>query len=68
MWVALHDANLDNGTLHVIPRSFLETFEHERDPNSDHHIHFHADDARAVPIILPAGGCVFFNYGAGHGT
>jgi ectoine hydroxylase-related dioxygenase (phytanoyl-CoA dioxygenase family) len=68
MWVALHDANLENGTLHVIPRSFLETFEHERDPNSDHHIHFHADDGRAVPIILPAGGCVFFNYGTGHGT
>lgn len=68
MWVALHDATLANGTLHVIPKSFLETFEHERDPNSDHHIHFKADDSRAVPIILPAGGCVFFNYGTGHGT
>lgn len=68
MWVALHDATLANGTLHVIPRSFLETFEHERDPNSDHHIHFHADDSRATPVIVPAGGCVFFNYGTGHGT
>jgi phytanoyl-CoA hydroxylase len=68
MWIALHDATLDNGTLHVIPRSFLETFEHERDPNSDHHIHFHADDSRAVPLEVAAGGCVFFNYGTGHGT
>lgn len=68
MWVALHDANLANGTLHVIPRSHMETFAHERDLGSDHHITFHADDSRAVPIILPAGGAVFFNYGVGHGT
>lgn len=68
MWIALHDANLENGTLHVIPRSHLETFAHERDLGSDHHITFQADDSRAVPIILPAGGAVFFNYGIGHGT
>ena len=68
MWVALHDATLANGTLHVIPRSFLETFEHARDLGSDHHITFAADDSRAVPIVLPAGGAVFFNYGTGHGT
>ncbi len=68
MWIALHDANLDNGTLHVIPRSHLESFAHERDLSSDHHITFQADDNRAVPIILPAGGAVFFNYGIGHGT
>ncbi|MCX6045459.1 MAG: phytanoyl-CoA dioxygenase family protein [Chloroflexi bacterium] len=68
MWVALHDATLANGTLHVIPRSHLETFEHERDPGSDHHITFRADDQRAVPIELPAGGAIFFNYGIGHGT
>ncbi len=68
MWIALHDATLANGTLHVIPRSFLETFAHERDLGSDHHITFAADDSRAVPIILPAGGAVFFNYGTGHGT
>lgn len=68
MWVALHDATLANGTLHVIPRSHLETFEHERDPGSDHHITFRADDSRAVAIELPAGGAIFFNYGTGHGT
>lgn len=68
MWIALHDANLANGTLHVIPRSHLETFDHERDLSSDHHITFRADDSRALPILLPAGGAVFFNYGIGHGT
>lgn len=68
MWIALHDANLANGTLHVIPRSYRESFAHERDLGSDHHITFDADDSRAVPIILPAGGAVFFNYGTGHGT
>ncbi len=68
MWVALHDATLANGTLHVIPRSHLETFAHERDLSSDHHITFRADDQRAVAIELPAGGAIFFNYGIGHGT
>ncbi len=68
MWIALHDANLANGTLHVIPRSHLETFAHARDLGSDHHITFQADDSRAVPILLPAGGAIFFNYGIGHGT
>jgi len=52
----------------VIPRSYLESFAHERDLGSDHHITFDADDSRAVPILLPAGGAVFFNYGTGHGT
>lgn len=68
MWVALHNATIANGTLHVIPRSHLETFEHTRDPSSDHHITFSADDSRAVPVELEAGGAVFFNYGIGHGT
>ncbi|MEZ4712354.1 MAG: phytanoyl-CoA dioxygenase family protein [Caldilineaceae bacterium] len=68
MWVALHKATLANGTLHIIPRSHLETFEHARDLGSDHHITFAADDSRAVPIELDAGGAVFFNYGIGHGT
>lgn len=68
MWVALHDAHLENGTLHVIPNSHLRTFAHERDPGSDHHIHMVVDDAEAVPVILPAGGAVFFNYGIAHAT
>lgn len=68
MWIALHDATLANGTLRVIPGSFRETFTHERDLGSDHHIHMQADEARAVPIEIPAGGAIFFNYGTAHAT
>ncbi|MDE0098149.1 MAG: phytanoyl-CoA dioxygenase family protein [Truepera sp.] len=32
MWIALHDATLENGTLHVVPNSHREVFEHERGP------------------------------------
>ena len=68
MWIALHDATVANGTLRVIPRNFRRTFEHARDMGSDHHIHMQADESEAVPIELPAGGAVFFNYGVAHGT
>jgi phytanoyl-CoA hydroxylase len=68
MWIALHDATIENGTLHVIPNSHREAFAHERDPNSDHHIHFQADESRAVPVCVPAGGAAFFNYGIAHAT
>jgi ectoine hydroxylase-related dioxygenase (phytanoyl-CoA dioxygenase family) len=68
MWIALHDATLENGTLHVVPNSHLEVFEHRRDPGSDHHIHMVVDEERAVPVVLSAGGAVFFNYGIAHAT
>ena len=68
MWVALHDAHIQNGTLHVIPQSHRESFAHDRDLTSDHHIHIQVDEDRAVPIELPAGGVVFFNYGTAHAT
>ncbi len=68
MWVALHDANQGNGTLHVIPRSYLESYAHDRDPRSDHHIHCPVPEERAVSIELPAGGVAFFNYGTAHST
>ncbi len=68
MWVALHDATLQNGTLHVVPNSHLEVFAHDRDLGSDHHIHTAVDETRAVPVVLPAGGAVFFNYGTAHST
>ncbi len=68
MWTALHDATVANGTMHIIPGSHTETFPHERDPNSDHHIRFHAPEERAIPIELSAGGVLFFNYGIAHCT
>ena len=68
MWVAVHEANVANGTLHVIPDSYKEVYEHSRDPDSDHHIRCHPPEERAVPVELTAGGVVFFCYGTAHAT
>ena len=68
MWVALHDASIENGTIHVIPGSHLTPFDHDRDPFSDHHIRCEVPEEKAVPIELPAGGVAFFNYGVAHAT
>lgn len=68
MWIAVHDATIANGTIHVIPDMFRELLPHERDPNSDHHIRCWPDESRAVPIELPAGGVAFFAYGTPHCT
>ncbi len=68
MWVALHAATVANGTMHVISGSHREVHAHERDPGSDHHIRMVADESRAVPVELPAGGALFFNFGVAHCT
>jgi phytanoyl-CoA hydroxylase len=68
LWIALHDATIENGTLHVLPNSHHQKFDHERDLSSDHHIHIQVDEGQAVPVPLPAGGAVFFNYGVAHAT
>ena len=68
MWVAVHDATIENGTIHVVHDSFKEEYPHDRDPYSDHHIHCQVPEERAVPIELKAGGVVFFCYGTAHST
>ncbi len=68
MWIALHDATLENGTLHVIPSSHRESYDHGRDPGSNHHIHCQVPEERAMPIELKAGGAAFFNFGIAHCT
>ncbi|HLV79059.1 MAG TPA: phytanoyl-CoA dioxygenase family protein [Chthonomonadaceae bacterium] len=68
MWIAVHEATVANGTIHVIPDSFREVYEHRRDPESDHHIRCYPPDEWAVPIELPAGGVAFFAYGTAHCT
>ncbi len=68
LWTAVHAANVANGTLHVIPGSFRETYEHRRDPDSDHHLRCYPPEERAMPVELPAGGVVFFAYGVAHRT
>lgn len=68
MWVALHDATIANGTMHMLPGVFHQQFEHQRDLGSDHHITMKADESKAVPMELPAGGAIFFNFGVPHCT
>ena len=68
MWIAIDNANRQNGTLKVIPRAFGTQYEHFRDPDSDHHIRMEADEADAVHCELNSGGVVFFCYGTPHAT
>lgn len=68
VWIALHDATIANGTMNMIPGVYREQFAHERDLSSDHHITFKPDESKAVPIELPAGGAIFFNFGVPHCT
>jgi ectoine hydroxylase-related dioxygenase (phytanoyl-CoA dioxygenase family) len=68
MWIAVHPATVENGTLRVIPFSFRDRYRHVRDPHSDHHIRCFPPEDLAVPVELPAGGVVFFSYGTAHCT
>ena len=69
MWTALHDADVANGTLELMPCSNLSALPHERDPGSNHHIHCVVkDESRALPVEVKAGGVAFFNYGIAHRT
>lgn len=70
MWVAVHDATVANGTMHVVPRSDVNLRVHGRDMGSDHHITCVVDEAvdTVVPIEMKAGGALFFNYGIAHCT
>ncbi len=68
LWIALHDATIANGTMHMLPGVYRQQFEHARDLGSDHHISMQADDSKAVPVEMPAGGAIFFNFGVPHCT
>jgi len=70
MWVAVHDANIANGTMHVVPKSYNSMRVHERDLGSDHHITCVVDESKdtVVPVVMKAGGVLFFNYGIAHCT
>jgi len=70
MWIALHDATVENGTMHIVPRSHERTYGHDRDPGSNHHIHCEIDEEKetVVPAVMAAGGVLFFNFGIAHCT
>lgn len=68
LWTAVHEATVHNGTMRIIPGSFREAYEHDRDPMSNHHIRCYPPEELAVPIELPAGGVLMFAYGVAHAT
>ena len=68
MWIAVHDASVENGTMHMIPGLHMQKLEHSRDPDSDHHVRCWPDETLEVPCELKAGGVVFFAYGTPHCT
>ena len=68
MWIAIHDASEENGTMRIIPKSHLESINHERDLDSNHHIRCYPDEEKAISCVMPAGGVLFFNYGIAHST
>jgi phytanoyl-CoA hydroxylase len=69
LWIALHDATIANGTMHMMPGVYRQTFDHERDLGSDHHISMKVlDESKVEPVEMPAGGAIFFNYGVPHCT
>jgi ectoine hydroxylase-related dioxygenase (phytanoyl-CoA dioxygenase family) len=70
MWIALHDATLENGPMHIVPGSHVNLRPHERDMGSDHHICCTVDEKKdtVLPVVMKAGGALFFNYGIVHCT
>jgi len=68
MWIAVHDASIENGTMHFIPGLQMEALPHERDGDSDHHIRCYPNEALEVPAEMKAGGVAFFMYGTPHAT
>jgi phytanoyl-CoA hydroxylase len=68
MWIAVHDAVVANGTMHVIPRMFAEPLEHVRDGDSNHHVRCYPPEELSDPCEMKAGGALFFNFGVPHCT
>ena len=68
MWIAVDAATVANGTMWIIPGSDTESFDHDRDPHSDHHIRCYPNEDRAIPIEVAPGGVLLFNFGIAHCT
>lgn len=71
LWTAIHDATLENGTIHVAEGAHKRgVLPHKRDMDSDHHITCTeaVEGAEATPVELQAGGVVFFNFDMPHCT
>lgn len=64
-WLPLDDATIENGCMSFIPGSHRSEVRPHRHVNDDPSVHAlftepdPADIARAIPVPVPAGGCVF---------
>ena len=54
LWIAIHDATIANGTMHVIPGHVSMQHEHSKDPNGQVHIRFYPPEELAVPAVQAA--------------
>ncbi len=69
LWIAIHDANRQNGTFRVLPGYFDRRVEHVPDPESDHHYRMYAADDDTPDVLeVKAGGVIAFCFNVPHGT
>lgn len=69
-WLTLDAVNIDNGAMHVIPGSHLQTFDHQRSQSTGALLDMgEAVDAASAQVIdLPAGGAMFHHCQTLHYT
>ncbi|HAR65097.1 MAG TPA: hypothetical protein DCR55_02655 [Lentisphaeria bacterium] len=70
MWIAVHDAMVENGTMHIVPGVHEIARPHTRDLGSDHHVTCLVDENQdtVIPVEMKAGSALFFNFGVPHCT
>lgn len=59
VWIALDDAEVENGCMHVIPGGQESGYRHHHGRDCEISTHLLEID-RAVPVPIPAGGALFF--------
>jgi ectoine hydroxylase-related dioxygenase (phytanoyl-CoA dioxygenase family) len=68
-WMTLDDVDIHNGAMQVIPGSHLTPVWHEKNKESTALLEIEGIDLNsAVPVVLPAGGCMFHHCQTLHYT
>lgn len=69
-WMTLDDVDVHNGAMQVIPGSHLKPVRHDLSTETDALLAIDGkiDTSRAVPVELPAGGCMFHHCQTLHYT
>lgn len=69
LWVAIHDANIANGCMRVLPGYADRRITHVPDPESDHHFRMYPEDGDTPDLLeVKAGGVIAFCFNVPHGT